>query len=372
MEKNTEEFITIHKEKVSPITLSTLADIYSASSEDLMVTIPMSSSPYVLPEQELYQPSLDVPYAFGIPSASPILTIDDASMKKQVELENEIERLKKEVYQKTKELKKAIESKGEQETISREREKSLKKLKSKEGLQHLTKRVNKEAMDKLFDSEDFRKLFKTYDMFEVIVMSIDIRRSTELMLKAKEPKLYAKFITSFCKELSVRIVSNYGIFDKFTGDGILAFFPDFYSGPDAIYYALKSADECHRYFYEHYKKYRKCFTTILKDVGLGIGIDYGKAYLTNINDEITVVGTPVVYACRMGGAEAGETLLNQPAYEKVTEKYEQHLKVEETEINLKHEGRALAYKVNLNFKAIDVEPPNWEELTEKYSKKDGN
>ncbi len=70
-------------------------------------------------------------------------------------------------------------------------------------------------------------------------MSIDIRRSTDLMLKAREPRLFADFVTGLCSKLKNLIVNNYGVFDKFTGDGVLAFFPDFYSGPDAGLLAVR-------------------------------------------------------------------------------------------------------------------------------------
>ena len=95
----------------------------------------------------------------------------------------------------------------------------------------------------------------------------------------------------------------------------------FFSGEDAGYRVVKAAEECHAAFTQHYSANRKCFTTILKDTGLGIGIDYGKVRLVRVRGELTVVGTPVVYSCRLGGAKAGHTLLNQPAYEEVFERY---------------------------------------------------
>ncbi len=199
-------------------------------------------------------------------------------------------------------------------------------------------------------------------------MSIDIRRSTEMMLKAKNERLYAEFITSLCQELCAIILDNYGVFDKFTGDGILAFFPDFYSGPEAIYYALKAAEDCHKAFNVHYKANRHCFMTVLNEVGLGIGIDCGKAYLANINNDLTIVGSPVVYACRMSGAKYGETLLNQPAFELLGEKYSEYCEFTETELELKHEGRVLAYQVKFHHKPLDISPPNWDVLIEEPTK----
>jgi class 3 adenylate cyclase len=71
-------------------------------------------------------------------------------------------------------------------------------------------------------------------------------------------------------DLGQTIIGNLGVFDKFTGDGILAFFPEFYSGPDAGYLAIQAADACHKVFADHYTNSRKCFISVLKDTGLGI------------------------------------------------------------------------------------------------------
>lgn len=49
------------------------------------------------------------------------------------------------------------------------------------------------------------------------------RLSTELMLKAREPRLYAEFIITLAKRLRQSVLDNYGVFGKFTDDGILAF-----------------------------------------------------------------------------------------------------------------------------------------------------
>ena len=112
--------------------------------------------------------------------------------------------------------------------------------------------------------------------------------------------------------------------------------------------------------------------TVLNEVGLGIGIDFGEAYLANVNNELTIVGPPVVYACRMSGAKYGETLLNQPAFELLDEKYQKFSEFTETELKLKREGGALAYKVKFNHKPLDISPPNWDELIEKYTKTETN
>ena len=74
---------------------------------------------------------------------------------------------------------------------------------------------------------------------------------------------------------------------------------------------------------------------------------------------MTVVGIPVVYACRMGGAKAGDTLLNQPAKEEIERLADKYIKVTETEIEIKNEGSALAYKIELHENSFQLEDPKW-------------
>ena len=167
------------------------------------------------------------------------------------------------------------------------------------------------------------------------------------------------FITSLCAKLTGIILDNYGVFDKFTGDGILAFFPDFYSGQDSPYWAIKAAHECHNYFSMHYREKRSYFKSVLMDVGLGIGIDYGESHLVKTQDGLTVIGTPVVYACRMSGAKAGQTLLNQPAYEVTSRKFAEYVNFQESEIDIKREGRTLAYVATLSENTYEPKLPDW-------------
>ena len=163
-------------------------------------------------------------------------------------------------------------------------------------------------------------------------------------------------------QLSNVILSNFGVIDKFTGDGVLAFFPEFFSGPDFGKLAIKSALECHSAFQSEYSRNRTSFSTVPLDTGLGIGIDYGNTYLVKMNGSFTVIGTPVVYACRMSGAKAGDTLLNQTAFEKINEKYRNSINLKETSIEIKNEGKILAYKVDsIETDLSDFICPKWSE-----------
>jgi len=278
---------------------------------------------------------------------------------REQELEDEISTLKKENRKLLQEIAAKTETEQRKGKEIEDLRKNIEELNKKQRFQHLLYRVNEIAKKKLLESEEFRNLFEKSESCSAAIMSVDIRRSTELMLKAREPKLYADFITILCVDLTRIILNNYGVFDKFTGDGILAFFPEFYSGQDTPYFAIKAADECHNCFSKHYHRKRSCFKSILMDVGLGIGIDYGESHLVKIQGGLTVIGTPVVYACRMSGAKAGQTLLNQPAYEVTSQKFGEYINFQESEIDIKHEGRTLAYVATLSEKTYEPKLPDW-------------
>lgn len=297
--------------------------------------------------------------------ATPNITFHEPSRRisdiySELKIKNEISKLEQKAETLSKELAQAI---IDQNAADAQKEQEfnnvIEEIKSKQKLEHLLRCISPGAHEAIELNDDFRANFDTGNEVEAFVVSIDIRRSTELMLKAKTASAFADFITKLCSDFDSIIKDNYGVVDKFTGDGILAYFPKFFSGPDAGFYALKASQEAHRLFEERYKEYRSSFSTVLKSVGLGIGIDYGNVHLLNIAGALTVVGQPVVYACRMGGAPAGETYLNQPAFEEVTEKYAGVTTIEETTITIKAEGELLAYSAKLNGKHIKIQAPEW-------------
>jgi class 3 adenylate cyclase len=245
-----------------------------------------------------------------------------------------------------------------------ELEKNVSDLQKEGELRILLDRVNQAAVKAIMANEDLRQKFLGGGSQELYAMSVDIRRSTELMLKARTPEAFATFLTSLCGRLLDVVRSRHGVIDKFTGDGILCFFPKFFSGPDAGYYALATADACHAVFDKHYRESRPSFTSVLSEVGLGIGIDYGSCHLVQVAGTLTIVGAPVVYACRFGGAPAGKTLLNQGAYDALTSLLGTRIWTEETTIDLKHEGKTVAYSAKILSGDYEPQKPAWLKLQE--------
>ncbi|MCR9117250.1 MAG: hypothetical protein NXI22_09935 [bacterium] len=292
--------------------------------------------------------------------------------KKIVELRDKVESLNAAAMKKEEAAASKQEQKGNvaeaQRIASLEREareakedarKAKEELEDKQSIRHLIDRVGEPARKQLLADSKLLDAFNDNEKREAYIVSIDLRRSTELMLKARTPEHFAKFITVLAKALKEIIVINLGVFDKFTGDGVLAFFPTFYSGESAGLRVIEAAGECHKFFEQHYRDCRDCFQSVLKDVGLGIGIDRGEVNLVQMESELTVVGAPVVYACRLGGANAGDTLVNQPAYEKLLDSFSAFLDFQETEITFKHEGSMVAYKVSRNERMAEAEYPDW-------------
>jgi class 3 adenylate cyclase len=236
---------------------------------------------------------------------------------------------------------------------------SYSELQAQQKLQILLDRTTPRAHPVIIKSRNLQTDFLGNGEHDSFVMAIDIRRSTELMLKARSAELFAEFTTTLCNAFTRIILDAFGVFDKFTGDGVLAFFPHFYSGDDAAYRVIAAAEKCHAAFRTHYQESRRSFSSVLTDVGLGIGVDYGPVRLVQIAGGLTVVGAPVVYACRLSGAPAGKTLLNQPAYEKVMDKFAAACFVEESELEIKHEGKLLTYVVSPNGRVPALIEPAW-------------
>jgi adenylate cyclase len=298
--------------------------------------------------------------------ANPPKLLTERLQEDKRKLQQDMFNLELELSQISKELAKATKDKENKDAQIESYNEKLNLLNKKQQIMHISTRITERAESKLLeDGNVFLDEFVDGRECDAVVVSIDIRRSTELMLKARTPKLYSLFITGLSRKLSQCIIDNLGIFDKFTGDGILAFFPDFYSGEDAILKAMKAANECHKIFQEHYRKHKDDFNVFIKDIGLGIGIDFGNVTLVNTSSELTVVGIPVVYACRFSGAPAGKTYLNNAAYTQITELCPDKISVNEYELHIKNEGIAEAYEVDVNPMAfVHINPPLWMQVAE--------
>lgn len=183
---------------------------------------------------------------------------------------------------------------------------------------------------------------------ESFVVCIDIRNSTKLMINALDHKVFVDFISNVVTNFKEKIIDNHGIFDKFTGDGVLCHFPIF---EDKDKEKIKEKiiiflEECNNIFSIEYKKNldSNLFPIEYKDIGLGIGVDYGRVNYSFLNNTFYAVGVPVVYACRLSSAPAHSVYLNIGAHLKIQSK-----NFKKESINIKHEGLINVYSRKYNI-----------------------
>jgi class 3 adenylate cyclase len=156
------------------------------------------------------------------------------------------------------------------------------------------------------------------------VLSADIRNSTELMLKAKDASNFAAFLSALSERMNSGLTNPCGYFDKFTGDGWLAFFSDGLCGSVAELYALNASAFCHSEFLKVLNYHSPTlFGAERPRTGLGIGLAYGEIQFVEISKQKTIVGEAVVWACRLSGCPAGRTYLTRESMMRVRTRYPQ-------------------------------------------------
>ena len=127
---------------------------------------------------------------------------------KTLDLNEELSSLKRRLSET---IKKYDDTNSDKLKLNEELEKLKMEIKNNEGISHILPRICLQAQENLLTSEKFKNLFEDGKNCECVVVSIDIRRSTELMLKAKSPKLFSTFITQLSNLLSIAIIENFGI-----------------------------------------------------------------------------------------------------------------------------------------------------------------
>jgi class 3 adenylate cyclase len=167
---------------------------------------------------------------------------------------------------------------------------------------------------------DWEKRFRTTDLLDAVidgepiqmfVMAADIRESTLLMKEAIQFEKFAMVMDKFVSSVRQGIRSSGGWFDKFTGDGFLAYWivqpSDEYeerfvqTAGEVAHTANVLVELFHKRVLEDFRANSR---NLSAGVGLSMGLDAGPGYLVKIADELTVVGSPVVGAVRMVTAAA--------------------------------------------------------------------
>jgi class 3 adenylate cyclase len=149
------------------------------------------------------------------------------------------------------------------------------------------------------------------DAIQMFVMAADIRESTALMKESIRFERFASVMDRFVSSVRSGIRRSGGWFDKFTGDGFLAYWiaP---SSPKEEYQRrfveaagnlAHTAHELIELFHRRVlEDFRRNSRNLSDGVGLSIGLDAGPGFLVEIAGELTLVGPPVVGAVRMVNA----------------------------------------------------------------------
>lgn len=148
---------------------------------------------------------------------------------------------------------------------------------------------------------------------DVYILTADIRKSTLLMKEAVRPEVHARILDDFIKESKSRVLTDGGWFDKFTGDGFIAYwlFPPGRGFDQTAFRPLQFADFVVRTFDRHLTRFRRNSRNVPTGVGVSVGLDAGPAHLVVVGGDLTVVGAPIVGARRMvEAADASQVLAN--------------------------------------------------------------
>ena len=174
----------------------------------------------------------------------------------------------------------------------------------------------------LYNVDDLVEHIMASESLYMFVLALDIHRSTFLMKEAVEFGYFATILDGFVGSARRAIREMYGgWFDKFTGDGFLAFWI-LEDSPHDVYHevfidtmakVLHTAHVTRDIYDDHVlEDVRHNSRNMPTGLGVSVGLDAGPGYLVGVAGDLTVVGPPVVGAVRMVEASSrpGEILAN--------------------------------------------------------------
>ncbi len=155
------------------------------------------------------------------------------------------------------------------------------------------------------------------EMRMVTVLFADVRGFSRYSEEHSAPEVI-KTLNRIFKSLSQVVFTHQGTFDKYLGDGLMAFYGAPVSTDDDAQRALDTALEMQERFHILCEKAGEDFS----DLGLGIGLHTGEAVVGNIGSEkvmdYTVVGLVVNVAKRLQEiAHGGQIMLSEETFKLV-------------------------------------------------------
>lgn len=155
---------------------------------------------------------------------------------------------------------------------------------------------------------------------DTLVLVGDIRRSQDLMTYGTDANTYRDNIIEFMNKTRQILKQNCGLYDRFTGDGFIAYFSEYMcdqEGKDYYEMMLKSCREILEFSKPFFEKWTSLLRRIPEtEIGLCIGVDSGKVSFKDLNNQLFAIGDACVWATRMNSAgENGDVILNNIPYQ---------------------------------------------------------
>ena len=146
---------------------------------------------------------------------------------------------------------------------------------------------------------------------EASVVVGDLRLSSLVLRESVQTTLFARFIVGFTEAVRSLANANGGWFDKFTGDGFIAYWITPPGQPAALRDVPEFCQSLLPAASNLVANLRRTSRNFPVGVGLSLGADAGPCELVRVGEALTLVGGPIVGASRMvAGASPGQTLLN--------------------------------------------------------------
>jgi len=164
------------------------------------------------------------------------------------------------------------------------------------------------------------RLIKEASGAKTIAVIGDIRRSQQLMAYTGDNDRFSAFMGRFIDTSRKLITEHNGFFDKFTGDGFIAYFNESLislMGRNYINCFLSFVRQEDRFVRKLFDDWRKASAMPLEEpIGLSLGCDIGLVDFRDVNNHLIAIGDAVVWAHRMCGVgEVGEVIAHDPLAE---------------------------------------------------------
>lgn len=147
---------------------------------------------------------------------------------------------------------------------------------------------------------------------DVAVIFADMRGFTSITERTPPGVLIEKILNRYFTAMTEVLYAFGGTIDKFLGDGIIGVFGSPIAYPDDPQRALVASVEMQRAFARLARQWR---AELGLDIGMGVGLSYGRAVVGNIGSEqrqdYTLIGDVVNTASRLSGlARAGQVIVS--------------------------------------------------------------